>query len=58
MSIARYNALTYIDECNGNFDKAIKLVHKKYRRGLITRNEWVNITEIIIAERENYGQTI
>ena len=52
MSITKSNAYTLIDECNGDFNKAIKLAHKKYRKGIYTRSEWVNITEAIITERE------
>ena len=52
MSIAKYNAYGYISDCNGDFNKALKLVYKQYRKGILTRDEWVTISEIIISERE------
>lgn len=52
MSAEKSNAYTLIDVRNGNFDKAIKLAHKRYKRGIYTRDEWIKVTEIIITERE------
>lgn len=53
MSIAQKNAYSLIDECGENCNKAIKLADKRYKRGIYTREEWLEITEIIINIKED-----